>query len=838
MVTPADFLQALYGHLEGGHLTLFSIDRNGERFTDWYPVDELAAMAERGQAMGDRNVWFGVATRREPLTGGLRGGTSDCLALPALFLDVDIAGPNHKDSTGLPADEAEALALIARFPLQPSIIVRTGGGLHPYYLLSEPAETDNAVAVLARWAETWQQIAAKYSLRLDNVFDLARVLRLPGTINQKNGGAVEIVEFRNLRYGMDDILEATVEPKERRRKSKRTGASVTGTRPGDLFNQQKTGGYVLALAGWALGRVDRNGDESWLHPWAPTSECSATVYAEDGHTTIWSETVPQRVPSIEARTPYDPYGLYVRLIHEGDFAAATEQLINEGFTQSTGNDLRTGDNGVEHPKEILHVDGQKVHLDDVTNAVITGLTRWNDPPSLFIHGEAVARLVKGELRSLNRVGLLNRVERDMLPSVQTKGGMWRPARLEERALDLALERMVEDERLPRIVGIVHSPFMRADGSICADVGYDIASHLYLTSTLPFTAMDLRTAVKTIDEMLADFPLATDADRAHVFALLLTLVVRHLVPLAPLFAFDGNGPGVGKNLIAECCVHVVTGEWAQTDPLPLDAEEQRKQITSMMAAGRSVTLFDEAHVITGTSLARLITSTTWGDRLLGYSQQVSYPNRLTMIACGNNVEVQGDLPRRTILIRLESGYSRPELRSDFRHDDLRAWVTNHRAEILGALLTILSSWHAAGRPRSDARLGSFDAWASMIGGALEHAGVKGFLTNADEMRTRGATDDDDMTAHLWELRQMFGEHGFTSKDVAYKLNSDKIETWPPRVSGDGQHLVKSLGHAYHRVLGRWFGDLRLVEAAIGHRKTRRWQVIERSSSPDQDAEVPW
>lgn len=830
-MTPGEFLHALYGQFDAGRLTLFSIDRQGGRHTDWFFVDQLDAMADLALWLNDRNVWFGVATRREVLAGTLRGGTSDCLAIPALWADIDIAGSNHKETEGLPATMDAALALLAAFPLKPSIVIATGGGLHPYWRLSEPLGASAAVPLLGRWAATWAAHAAVSDLRVDNVFDLPRVLRVPGTVNLKNDALVEVVQANGLLYGVDDLIEHTLEPPAKAHRSDRTGAPPIGIRPGDEFNQRHTGGYVLARQGWTHDGTDRKGDERWLHPWGPSSDCSATVYADDGHTTIWSETVPRQAHAIEVRRPYDPFGLYVALIHDGDFSAASKQLAEEGYGDEIA-ELRLNPSKVR-PREKRGVRVNSRSLDDLANNIIAELVERNDPPHLFSHGEIVTQLDRGQLDPIDRVGLTHVIETSMTPVRVTKNGET-PARIDAQVLDLSLYRLQRE--LPTIEGVVHAPFLRADGTVCADVGYDRSSRLYLASTLPVnvaenpTTQDVLAAVAVVDEFICDFPLESSADRAHIFALLLTLLTRHLVPLVPLFALDGNGPGVGKNLLSECCVYVATGEWVQTDPLPLDAEEQRKQITALMSTGRPVALFDEAHIVSGTSLARLITSTSWGDRLLGYSKQVSYPNRLTVVALGNNIEVHGDMPRRTILIRLASPLSRPELRSEFRHDDLRAWVTNHRAGVLGALLVMLRAWGAAGSPPSERRLGSFDHWAQLVGGVLGHAGVTGFLANADEMRARGATDDDDMTHHLVELRERFGDWGFTAAEVATQLQERRLNTWPPKVGHDERRMASQLGYAYRRVDGRWFGDLMLSTDGRSHGGSRKWMVVERDTNP--------
>jgi hypothetical protein len=828
-----EFFGALYGHFDSGYLNLFTTDRNGHKATEWFSVDRLDQMAARAEALTDRNVWFSVATRRRPLNAGGRGGAADCLAIPALWADIDIAGSNHKHSDDLPQSVAAAMELVGAFPLRPSIVVHTGGGLHPYWVLSEPCPVEAAIALLERWATTWDRLAAKLSLRADNVYDLARVLRVPGTRNIKNDPSqpVFVIEANGLLYGVDDIIENTDEPPPRAHRSAERGP-VIGIRPGDEYNQRHTGGDVLSAAGWTLNKIDRSGDEHWLHPWGATSEASATVYA-DGHTAIWSDTAVAK-SALEKRHSYDPFGLYTALFHDGDHPAASRRLASEGYGSSNVTIIERDDGSIGRGKR--HINTANRSLDDLTNDIVAELGALNDPPFLFAHGEIVTQFDRGQLDPIDRVRLTHVVETLMSPVKYTKNGEAIPTRIDTQTLELALYRL--QRALPPIEGVMHAPFLRADGTVCADVGYDATSRLYLSSTLPVnvpiepTSDDVEAAVATVDEMLYDFPLESDADRAHVFALLLTLITRHLVPLVPLFAFDGNGPGVGKNLLSECCVYVVAGEWVQTDPLPLDPEEQRKQITALLSTGSTAALFDEAHTLTGTSLARLITSTTWADRLLGYSKRVSYPNRLTAIALGNNIEVQGDMPRRTLLIRLASDLAHPELRQDFRHGDLRGWITNHRAGILEALLVMLRSWSAAGSKPGSRRLGSFDAWAQLIGGVLEHVGIEGFLGNADEMRSRGATDDVDMAAHLAELHEHFGTFAFTTGEVAALLLSGRVETWPPKVGTDDRKLAKQLGHVYRRAIDRWFDDVQLTVDGMAHGNVRRWTLAVRSAKPQE------
>jgi len=184
------WLERLYEHFdEGEWLTLFSLDRTtGQRHVDWLDIgdyDTIAECAARRAATAD--VWHGVATRRARLPHG-RGSANDCAHLPGLWLDVDIAGPGHKGGHTLPPDVDLARELIAAYPLEPTVVVHSGGGLQAWWLFPEPLPAADAGPLLTRWGATWADIGRQQHWHVDNVFDIARIMRLPGTINRKVPG--------------------------------------------------------------------------------------------------------------------------------------------------------------------------------------------------------------------------------------------------------------------------------------------------------------------------------------------------------------------------------------------------------------------------------------------------------------------------------------------------------------------------------------------------------------------------------------------------------------------------------------------------------------------------
>lgn len=180
-----EFLYGLYDGFDDGWLTLFVLDRrSGQRRTLWRHVTEIDALADDAASHPQSCVWFGVATRREKLPDGARGGLSDCLEIPALWVDIDVAGPNHARSD-YPPDLDAAHKLLDDFPLRATSVVATGGGLQAWWRFDEPRRCDETVGLLTQWGTTWRELARRRGWHIDNVFEMARIMRLPGTTNTK-----------------------------------------------------------------------------------------------------------------------------------------------------------------------------------------------------------------------------------------------------------------------------------------------------------------------------------------------------------------------------------------------------------------------------------------------------------------------------------------------------------------------------------------------------------------------------------------------------------------------------------------------------------------------------
>lgn len=159
---------------------------------DWNHVTIAdAPRVVAGHRHGD--VWVSTCPLREGRIVG-RGMVRDAAGIRALFADLD----DEKMPDGRSGVEAVARDLAVALNRQPAAIVSTGHGLHLWFAL-DPAEPDGldfepdsqrsreVAALLKRFGGLVQRIAEARCGSADPVFDLARIMRVPGTVNTKKG---------------------------------------------------------------------------------------------------------------------------------------------------------------------------------------------------------------------------------------------------------------------------------------------------------------------------------------------------------------------------------------------------------------------------------------------------------------------------------------------------------------------------------------------------------------------------------------------------------------------------------------------------------------------------
>jgi hypothetical protein len=490
---------------------------------------------------------------------------------------------------------------------------------------------------------------------------------------------------------------------------------------------------------------------------------------------------------------------------------------------------------------------------DVISA-LTGalLDRWN-ARELFNHGGVISRLVDGaRMQPVDR-GTFHDIVQDTAVTVNENSGAdglttyaftWPDA-------GTMAATMSRSEKFAHLDRISHAPFVRPDGTIVTEPGYDEATRTILMSDEVLAGLEVPedpdpsqiAAARDLilEDWLGDFPFDGDADRANVLALIVTPAIRGMVPKVPLAVVDGLQMGVGKNLLADCLLTVYTGAPAQPMNWVPEPEELRKQITSAFRTGAEFFLFDEAHTLEGAPLAQALTAETWQDRILGVSTMAEFPNKVTWISLGNQVQVRGDLTRRVYRIALRPQYANPQDRdaSSFRHPgqsglDLGSWTRKHRRELLTAILTIVRAWFAQGspRPKRGVSFGSFEIWERIVGGIVETAGLEGFLSNLKVWRSESDFDTQYWLGHLGWLHEQFGENPFRTADVKNKALSDPAAYLaPPKLDDPADRgYGKALGEAYSRLRGRRYDGYWMERVGSSHGHVSNWRVF-------SDAELP-
>lgn len=494
---------------------------------------------------------------------------------------------------------------------------------------------------------------------------------------------------------------------------------------------------------------------------------------------------------------------------------------------------------------------------EVINALSAALLdRWN-AKELFNHGGVISRR-DGDLMSPVDSGSFNDLvqitARTMSKNEGAQGTTYAFGWPDAQTMKATISRASAFAPLDRIA---HAPFVRPDGTIVTEPGYDEATRTLLAPDPVFEGLDVPESPTTADvetarellltEWLGDFPVDADADRANLLALMITPAVRGMLPRAPMAVVDGLQMGVGKNLVADCLLTLYTGHAAQPMNFVDEHDELRKQITAAFRTGREFFVFDEAHVLQGAALAQALTAETWQDRILGVSTMANFPNRVTWVSLGNNVQVKGDITRRVYRIYLRPRGANPQDRpaSSFRHPgtsglDLLSWTRKNRRELLTAVLTLVRAWYSAGQPHppKGVSFGSFEAWERMVGGIVGTAGVEDFLGNLRVWRSESDFDSQYWAQHVLWLREQFSTAAFRTADVKSKaltIGSD-LYAAPPRLDDlTDKSYTKNLGEAYSRVRGRRYDGLWLERVSSAHGHVSQWAVLSDDDAPPAPAD---
>jgi hypothetical protein len=394
--------------------------------------------------------------------------------------------------------------------------------------------------------------------------------------------------------------------------------------------------------------------------------------------------------------------------------------------------------------------------------------------------------------------------------------------------------------------IVHAPYIRQDGSICDQPGYDSASLVFANfdpdefPELPDISEEdaAEVAAVALDKLRAPFdqiPFETPAAHSAFLALILTGAARIATPCAPLGIVTAPDPATGKTMVSKMASIIVHGTSPAVRTWPGNAEELRKTMTACMLGGELTLCFDnlrEGTKLHSPELAAIITAPTYSDRKLGASENLTLPNKTTILATGNNVTPIGDLARRSIVVRLNGNMPGAELRKrTFRIPDLEGYVLKHRGELLTAALTIIKAHQASGHVGPTV-LPSFGSWSRLVRDALIWLGLP------DPCETQKETDDgsNNLADAFSLLAPKLEGRQFTPSDVQSLTMFDKPLAAALFNAGCfDPNNAQRIGYWLRESRDRYGGDFRLRLAASSEtsHSSKLYQFMRVRPDPNMD-----
>lgn len=407
-------------------------------------------------------------------------------------------------------------------------------------------------------------------------------------------------------------------------------------------------------------------------------------------------------------------------------------------------------------------------------------------------------------------------------------------------------------RFPHLTGFCESPTLSPAGRVIADPGYDPDTGLYLVHDLALRPINLERetrkvqahdAANYLQDLFSTFPFVSDSDRAAAVALLMTCVMRRLLPAAPIGGISASTPRTGKSKLARVIALIARGQYPSILNIGQDETETEKRVDAALLDGDPVVMIDNvSRAIRSDTLCQVSTEPLKDARVLGASKKVRCPTNVAWLVTGNNLTMLGDLAARTMMIHLDAGMERPEERTfdDVPADrrDIEHFALAQRPEALRACLLVAKSYIDAGAPDVGTRRWSdFRDWDRLCRSPLIWAGLADPMAASADLRdedheytamadlvaawhaVRGdmPTTAAELYALSREIHSQFqGGHDVVYPDLAEAMGGIVGES--PRGGG-----ATALGYKLRSYSGRILGKYRIIKTTQSGKKSAKWSV---------------
>lgn len=207
-VSPFEQLIQAVGRTSETYRLGISLPNTGFR-TTMVSHDQLEA-AITGLTQAGADVWWEVQPSH--YAGGKRSSAEHVAEVKVLYADLDFK-PKPQGLSSLPEAMDVVADLEGALGVPAAAIVHSGHGIQPYWLfegglITTDEDRSRMAILLRRWGRMVADFAANQHGGVDNVFDLPRILRVPGSVNHKGKPVPVTVDIRPNPVALDAELLA------------------------------------------------------------------------------------------------------------------------------------------------------------------------------------------------------------------------------------------------------------------------------------------------------------------------------------------------------------------------------------------------------------------------------------------------------------------------------------------------------------------------------------------------------------------------------------------------------------------------------------------------------
>ena len=212
-MTPREFLTELWGDPPPAPVYIYMLPT---RQSIWFSHFENLDAAVAIHAEKDVYTSGGLGPLDNPdRASNRRVQQKDVAGIAGLWADIDVAHQVH-GKKDLPQTVEQALGILELAEFQPTMLVNSGHGIQAWWLFTQPWLFNNtyeyweARRLSSWWHDRIQALYQNEGCRIDSVHNLDRVMRIPGTWNNKiktDVRPVRLMKNTGERFNLEEFLE-------------------------------------------------------------------------------------------------------------------------------------------------------------------------------------------------------------------------------------------------------------------------------------------------------------------------------------------------------------------------------------------------------------------------------------------------------------------------------------------------------------------------------------------------------------------------------------------------------------------------------------------------------